>query len=204
MIAVAPELERPRTDAENPADMDLARRVASGDERALEELYERFADPLFAFIYHSLDGNRPDAEEVWQDTLSACIRALPSYRGQSRLLTWVWGVARHKLADRRRGQERRNETLFSLPPDELAELIDAGPLPEQILAQRATCARVAEVLGQLPSEYRMALAIRYADGQSVQTVARVLGKTYKAAESTLSRAREAFRQALGTDAEVQL
>jgi DNA-directed RNA polymerase specialized sigma24 family protein len=49
-------------------DLLLARRAADGDERALCQLYERFTDALFAFIYHHFNALRPDAEEVWQET----------------------------------------------------------------------------------------------------------------------------------------
>jgi DNA-directed RNA polymerase specialized sigma24 family protein len=53
-------------------------------------------------------------------------------------------------------------------------------------------------------DYRTALVARYADGQSVDNVAQLLGKSYKATESVLSRAREAFRLALAGQLEVVL
>ena len=62
-------------------DLTLARQVTDGDERALEAFYPRYADPLFAFIYHHIDESHPDAEDVWQETLLAAINALPAYRG---------------------------------------------------------------------------------------------------------------------------
>jgi RNA polymerase sigma-70 factor (ECF subfamily) len=79
-----------------------------------------------------------------------------------------------------------------------------SPLPEEVLSQKATCLRVVEVLGQLPPDYRAALSARYADGSSVEEVARLLAKSYKATESLLSRARAAFRAALSGQTEIQL
>lgn len=189
-------------DAERAQDLDLARRVAAGDEAALRVLYARHADLLFAFITHRLDGARPDAEEVWQDTLLAAIEKLSTYRGQSRLFTWLCGIARHKIADhiRRRGRER-GETFSALPPDQLARLMDAGPLPEELLLRCDVRVRVIEALAALPEEYRAALVARYADGQSVTEVAQRLGRTYKATESLLSRARGAFRAAFSAASE---
>jgi DNA-directed RNA polymerase specialized sigma24 family protein len=55
---------------------------------------------------------------------------------------------------------------------------------------------VVEALGLLPTDYRMALIARYADERSVDEVARLLGRTYKATESLLSRARAAFQETL--------
>lgn len=202
MSAGIAELELPTMDPQTADDLSLAERVARGDDDALTALYERYADPLFAFVYHALDGARQDAEEIWQDTLSASVRALPAYRGQSRLFSWLCSIARHKLADHFRRRARHQQNLSVLAPEELLNLIDGGPLPDEILNQRATCLGVVEVLGRLPADYRTALVARYADGHSVEEVARLLGKSYKAAESTLSRAKEAFRAAMSHHPEV--
>ena len=178
-------------------DLTLARQVAAGDEQALEAFYARYASPLFAFIHHHLDESRPDAEDVWQDTLLAALRALPAYRGQSRLFTWLCGIARHKIADHFRRQGRAAVEVFSdVPGGDLADLVATTFLPEEVVVRRATRVRVVEALGSLPQDYRAALVARYADERSVAEVARLLGRTYKAAESLLSRARAAFQEAL--------
>ena len=109
---------------------------------------------------------------------------------------WLCAIARHKAADHCRRRGRTAAPLSALPPAELAALVDAGPLPEEVLAQRAVRAQVVAVLGALPAEYRAALVTRYADGHSVDEVARLLGRSYKATESLLARARAAFRAAL--------
>ena len=188
-------------EGETGAELALAERVTNGDETALRTLYDRYADPLFAFVFHSLDGARQEAEEVWQDTLAAAIRTLPAYRGQSRLFTWLCGIARHKLADYHRRQCNRRQHLSLMPPEELARLLDKGPLPDDLVNQRATCLRVVEVLGQLPLDYREVLLARYAEGQTVEEIARTLDRSYKATESLLSRAREAFRAAVAEQME---
>ncbi len=178
-------------------DLTLARSAAAGDETALSALYSRYGEPLFAFIHHRLDEPGPDAKEVWQETWLAALKSLPSYRGRSRFFTWLGGIARHKIADHYRRQARAPVDLFSnISGEHLAGLMDNGPLPEEILEQRAIRARVVDALATLRQEYRTALTARYADDGSVEEVARLLGKSYKAAESLLSRARAAFRAAL--------
>ena len=178
-------------------DLTLARQVTDGDETALEAFYARYADPLFAFIYHHVDESHPDAEDIWQDTLLAAIRALPAYRGRSRLFTWLRGIARHKIADHFRRQGRSVAEVFSdVPQAELATLIASGTLPEEMVARQATRVRVVEALATLRDDYRTALVARYADEHAVGEVARLLGKSYKATESLLSRARVAFQDAL--------
>jgi RNA polymerase sigma-70 factor (ECF subfamily) len=189
------------TDPGSADDLDLASRVAAGDEEALEVLYARYADPLFAFIYHHADLSRADAEDVWQETLVAAIRALPGYRGESRLFTWLCGIARHKLIDHRRRAGRP-----ATPPEgergrSLAQAIDLTPLPDALLEQQAVRVAVVEALAMLPEDYRAALVGRYAEERSVDEVARLLGRSYKATESLLGRARLAFRNAIRGDHE---
>jgi DNA-directed RNA polymerase specialized sigma24 family protein len=65
-----------------------------------------------------------------------------------------------------------------------------------MVVRRATRVRVVQALAFLTDDYRRALIARYADERSVDEVARMLGRTYKAAESLLARARDAFREAL--------
>ena len=185
-------------DADRTEELNLARRVGAGDEAALRVLYARYADLLFAFVCHHLGGSRPDAEEVWQDTWLAALRALPTYRGQSRLFTWLCGIARHKIADHYRRRREPAEPFSALPPEQVAALVDTEPLPEDIVLQRAARTRVVEALAALPEDYRAALVARYADERSVDEVAQRLGRTYKATESLLSRARAAFKAAFLT------
>jgi RNA polymerase sigma-70 factor (ECF subfamily) len=182
-------------DLEPPDELTLARRVAAGDPSAVERFHARYSELLFAFIHHQMGGPRPDVEEVWQDTLLAAVGSLASFRGGSRLFTWLCGIARRKIADRLRRRGDPACVLSQVSAEHLDRMVDAGPLPEEVLARRDTRARVVEALGALPDDYRAALVARYADGQSVDDVARLIGRSYKAAESLLARARTAFREA---------
>ncbi|SPE57245.1 putative RNA polymerase sigma factor NccH [Verrucomicrobia bacterium] len=204
MSVAVEDLEMPSMALEPDDDPALAKRVAAGDQSAVNELYQRHADPLFAFILHSLQGSRPEAEDVWQDTLAAAFRALPSYRGQSRFFSWLCSIARHKIADYYRRRNRTTQPILLIPPEELTQLMDEGPLPDELINQRETCLRVVEALGQMPMDYRQALTARYSDGRSVEEVARLLSKSYKATESLLSRARVALRAALAQQPEMDL
>lgn len=177
-------------------DLGLVQRVASGDEDALESFFKRYADPLFAFIYHHLDESQQDAEELWQVTLSAAIRSLSTYRGQSSLFTWLCCIARHKIADHYRQRKLPLDVFSDVPDVQLRALISSDPLPEEYLLQRATRIQVVKALAALPEKYRSALVARYVEDRSVMEISQMLNKTYKGAESLLSRARSAFRETL--------
>ncbi len=175
-------------------DLDLATHVAQGDTRAFDDFYARYADLVFAFIYHLLDGARMDAEEIWQDTFVVALRALPGYRGRSRLSSWLCSIARHKVADFHRRQGGARGAVLSIAPEQLLDLMDNGPLPDEVLEQRATRARMVEALAGLPVDCRDAMTARYVDGEPVDEIARRLGRSYKATESLLSRGRAMLRE----------
>jgi RNA polymerase sigma-70 factor, ECF subfamily len=177
-------------------DLTLAEHASAGDRAALESLYARYADPLYAFICHHLSGRTADVEDIWQDTLLAAVRSLSKYRGSSRLFTWLCGIARHKIADYLRCLGQSPVVISEVPSQQLAAMIDKGALPEESLMKLDTRVAVVAAMGALPENYRIALVVRYANQGTVADVAQSIGKTYKATESLLCRARVAFRAAL--------
>ena len=175
-------------------DSKIARKIARGDEKALEVFYERHADHLFAFIFHALQGSQKDAEDIWQETLSTALLSMGTYQGKSKLFTWLCAIARHKISDfyRKNGmqQVQLSEELLQRTVLDMQN----EPLPESIIENRLVCSQVAAVMGRLPEKYADVLAWRYYGGRTVQEIASELGLSYKAAESLLSRARRMFQE----------
>lgn len=179
---------------EELSDLDLARGVSNGDEEALKSLYDVYADLLFAYIKHLLsEAPRVAVEDIWQETLLSTIRGMSSFRGDSRLFTWMCGIAKRKVADYRRQRKTSINLNCSTAMNNLGYLIDKDVLPEDYVLQQATRRHVVEVLGSIRPKYQKILIQRYINGSSVEEIAKSIGKSYKATESLLSRARQAFK-----------
>ena len=90
---------------EQDADDALARsalaRIARGDEGALEELHSLYASAVFAFVSARL-GDRGAAEEAAVDVWLGCWRSAAAFRGDSRVLTWLLGIAKRQACMRMR------------------------------------------------------------------------------------------------------
>ena len=120
---------------EQDADDALARsalaRIARGDEGALEELHSLYAPAVFAFVSARL-GDRGAAEEAAVDVWLGCWRSAAAFRGDSRVLTWLLGIAKRQACMRMR-RIRPEE----LPLDEdLTQLADeAGDPSDALIAQ---------------------------------------------------------------------
>jgi RNA polymerase sigma-70 factor (ECF subfamily) len=181
-------------------DVALARRVLAGDEAAFEAFFELYFPRLFRFALPRMGGNEDDAEEIVQRVLIRAIARLATYRGEAALFTWLCAFCRHEIAAfRERAENVREVSLFDDRPEMVAVLEALSTIspedPETALRRRELSSLVQLTLDHLPSRYGDVLEWKYIQGLSVGEIADRLGLGYKAAESLLTRARAAFRDA---------
>ena len=180
-------------------DRQLARQLASGDQRVFHAFFDRYAPLLTAFVLRRSNLDRTSAEDVVQNVLIRALRALPGYRGEASLLTWLCQICHSELADGHRRARRRPATV-SMDSDDTAsaavgQLRANSELDQEREALSGDEAAALRVLERLPERYAYALEWKYGDDMSVEEIARQLGITVTAAQSLLARAREAFREA---------
>jgi RNA polymerase sigma-70 factor (ECF subfamily) len=183
-------------DGDVSEDLRLAQSIARGDTDAFDVFYRRYVDRLYRMIYYQLGAQQADAEDVLQETMVAAVRALPDFRGQSLLFTWLCGIAQHKIADhrRRRGPAGEKVTVPLQDDDPPSSVATEGYV--QNLETRLA---VRQALDTLPSGHRQVLLLKYVQGLSVDEIAVATGRSFKSVESLLSRARESLRLALDND-----
>lgn len=181
------------------SDRALARRILAGDQGAFRRLFDSFFPRLYRFALARLGGDHDAAEEVVQLTFCKAIERLDGYRGEAALYTWFCQVCRNTLVDYCRSRNRESRALVPLDdePGVRAVLESlAGPVMEQpeLMQWRGELARLVQAtVDALPENYGQALEWKYVDGLSVAEIAARLGVGEKAAESLLTRSREAFR-----------
>lgn len=175
-------------------DRTLVKRMLGGDERAFDEFFEAYFSPMYRFALSRLDGNEDAAEEVVQAALSSAVTKLKSWRGEAALMTWLFTFCRHEIsAWWRRAKREPSSVMFAddLPRVEAA-LDSLAMLGSD---SRDTARLVQSILDRLPRHYGDVLEWKYIEALSVNEIAARLGLTMKAAESLLTRARGAFRDA---------
>jgi RNA polymerase sigma-70 factor (ECF subfamily) len=176
------------------ADRFLVARLLRGDEDAFADFFDRNFAPLYRFALPRV-ADEEAAEEVVQTTLCRAVRGLAGYRGEAALLTWLTTICRREIAT-------YFERLQKVPPmlelsDDLPEIRAAlESLGSEPVVQRREVARLVQaVLDRLPGRYGDTLEWKYIDGLTVIEIAERLALAPKAAESLLTRARAAFRDA---------
>lgn len=169
--------ERSPTQAERADYVAYLRRLQIGDNAAWELFVTEWSPYLYNYVRANLRG-ADEVEDVLSDILLGVVEGIRSFDGNAALSTFVYSIAYRKVVD----YWRRTRVTAELPE----ELSTADP---------TRSFEIYEVLAELPEQARHALILRYYVGLSVSEVAVVLGRSYKATESLLSRGRNQFQNA---------
>lgn len=156
---------------------------------SLRPFYEETLPQIYGYFLHRCGGSVPIAEDLAQETFLAAVGELKKGRQIVTPHAWIFGIARHKLIDHYRRQER-GERALSLDPEapEFAE-------EEVAMDDSAGQERAVAALAAVPASQRVALVLCYVDGYSEAEAARFLGKSIEAVESLLARGRRSFKRA---------
>ena len=168
----------------------LIAQVLVKDRKATAEFVSRCTDWVYPFVRYRLSPRAEHVEDLIQDILVAAWQGLANFRAEADLRSWVLGIARHKVEDYYRKRIREMETS----DDESLSEAAVTPLLEERLDAAVERKQVQDVLALLPEAYGLALLWRYRDGKPVREMAELTGKTEKAVERLLARARESFRR----------
>ena len=150
------------------------------EDRVLVDI-DRSLPAVYDYLLHRC-GARALAEDLTSETVLATVDRVHGGYIDSIEIGYLIGIARHKLVDHWRRQEREQRHLkVYLRDEEFADDTVFEP------------GRAAAVLAELNPMQRAALTLRYVDDLPVPEVARVLGRTVHATETLLMRAKRAFR-----------
>ncbi len=172
-------------------DVALVAAVLQRDRKATAEFVDTYADAVYGFICRRLSPRHDLVDDLVQEVFIAAWENLSSFRGTSPLRAWLLGIARHKVEDYYRRLFRSAEPLESA----VAEELPARDLDMEAIADRErTERRARQLLDELPEHYGVALRLRYWEKRSARQMAEAAGRSEKAIERLLARAREQFRR----------
>lgn len=191
-----PEPDRPEVSAV-PVDATSDEQLLVGailrrDRKAMAEFVSNYADAVYAYVGHRLAPRIERVDDLVHDVFLAALANLEGFRGVASLRAWLLGIARHKVEDYYRRQLREPEPLPE--SGDAFEPSDSAPLIDERIDRARAAARAQQVLQRMPETYSAALLWRYWENRSVREIAEATGKTEKAIERLLARARARFRE----------
>lgn len=176
--------------------LDEAELIAAcirGDRDAERALFRREYSRVNATVYRILGSTR-ETDDLVQETFIAVFRALPRFRGESKLSTWIDRIAVrvvfHHIAARKR---------IPIPLELLPEVDDDHGAVEDRAQAREGLRRLYATLARLKPEARTAFALYAIDGRSIAEVAALTGTTQITAKVRIWRARRELERRAATD-----
>ncbi len=167
------------------SDAVIARRAASGNQRAFAAIFERYHQDLYRYCAAIL-GNAEDAQDAVQNTMLKVLRALPGDGRELQLKPWLYRIAHNEAIDlirARRGAE---------PIDAEAATGVAGPAEEA--EARGRLQQLISDIAELPDRQRGALVMREMGGLGYEQIGEALQTSPAVARQTLYEARLSLRQ----------
>ena len=177
---------------------DLIARARRGDGEAFRLIFERWARPVAGFILCMVN-RRDAADELAQETFLRAYRNLGSLRDDSKLPTWLFGIARRVALEHLR--ERRREA----PPAEAGRgdalgharaAADEADSPAALLLDKELGHMVGRALAALDEDKRTVFALKVYQHRSYEEIAEITGFTPAKVRNDLHRARAEMRRRL--------
>ncbi len=171
-------------------DEDLMRAAGKGDAAAFGEIVSRHQAWAWRVAWR-FTGDAAEAEDLVQDAFLKVFEAAPRYRAIASFRTYLHRVVTRRCLD----WHRKKRPLLS---DRIPEPTDPAPQPDAAAQLRDRERRIRSALDELPADQRLAVVLRYYEGLDASTMATAMGRTPKAVERLLARARKALRPRLQT------
>jgi RNA polymerase sigma-70 factor (ECF subfamily) len=180
--------------------------LKAGSEDAYAWLIGEFQQPVYGLVYRIVN-DPADAADTTQEVFLKVFRGMKHFHGGSTLKTWIYRIALHEAANRRRWWFRHKAQETSIEPVESdgaggregamqVALTDHADSPFDTVAHREVQHRVDDALRKVPEPYRTTLVLRDLEEMSYEQIAEVLEISLGTVKSRLTRGREALKQRL--------
>jgi len=177
--------------------MEVVARAQSGDSAAFGELYDRYVDVVYRYIYYRVSSPTL-AEDLTSETFLRALRRISSYTWQGRDFgAWLVTIARNLIADHFKSGRYRMEVATSDLVEAGADRGEAGP-EDEVLAG-ITNAALLEAVKRLNPEQQECVSLRFLQGMSVAETAAIMGKNEGAIKALQYRAVKSLSRLLPED-----
>jgi RNA polymerase sigma factor (sigma-70 family) len=173
------------------ANREIMRRIAERDAEAAAALFDRYAAEIGRYL--GKNAPRSEREDLLQEIFARAFRGASTYRGQSSVRSWLYGIARICLQERYRRSLQSAEGVMSALA--IGRARPAGP--ESLLIGAEERHRLLAALERLPDSHALVLELHRVDGLSHEEIGKLLGIEPSASRKRLQRALAALKADLG-------
>ena len=178
-------------------DSDVVAAFLGGEERAFQELVQRYQTRLLNFIYRTI-GDRERAEDLVQEVYIRVYRHLHRFDRSKKFSTWIYTIASNLAKNELRNRSRNPLVLFQTikknwqDEDRPLQFEDATSRPDDLYRKRHLRALVEDTVAKLPEHHREVFVLRELEGKSYEEIAEITDCNLGTVKSRLNRARNSF------------
>ncbi len=172
---------------------EVLMRAAQGDKDAFGELYQRYIDRIFNYVYYRT-GNVHDAEDLTARVFQRAMNHIHSYNDRGiPLSAWLYRIAHNLVANWHRDRSRKQE----IPLEDLPVLPARGDHPETSLVRTEEQEALLRLIRKLPSERQHLLILKFVENLSNAEIGQIMGRSEGAVKSLYHRTLLTLRDQIG-------
>ena len=161
-------------------------------ERLFNEIVKDYSERVYWHVRRFVNSHE-DADDLVQDIFLKIWTALPSFRGEAQLFTWVYRIATNETLNWLRREKVRAALRFASIDSEMERRIDEDPFFDGDAAERA----LSKAVARLPEKQRQVFILRYYDEMPYEQMSEVLDTSVGALKASYHIAQEKVRESLG-------
>ncbi|SHN81773.1 RNA polymerase sigma-70 factor, ECF subfamily [Desulfitobacterium chlororespirans DSM 11544] len=156
-------------------------------------MYIELREPIFGYLLR-LSGEYDLAEELTQETFLRALQALPKFRNESSLKTWLYAIARNTYLSKM-SKERPKGIVLTSFAEVFMESGESHMDPAEQLLRKEQSLSIKRTIYNLPETYRTVIILREFEELSYGEIAKILGKTENWVRVTFYRAKQKLKEA---------
>jgi RNA polymerase sigma-70 factor (ECF subfamily) len=183
-------------------ELELIQELRKGNEQAFKTLVETYQDMVFNTAIGIVQ-NAQDAEDVAQEVFIRIFRSIHSFKGESKLSTWIYRITTSCALDLIRSRKSKKrfaflQRLFGENNEPIYEVADFYH-PGVALDQKENAAKLFKAIDQLPENQKVAFTLHKVEDLSYQEISDVMRTSVSAVESLMHRAKQNLKKILEKD-----
>jgi RNA polymerase sigma-70 factor (ECF subfamily) len=171
---------------------DQVTRVCQGDSEAFRLIFDRYSRPVISFIFDMVN-DRALAEELTQETFVRAYRSMGNMRAETKLSTWLFGIARNVARESLRSR-KRSLSQVDLTDKSVMDLSDTKPVPVEGVLSKELNQLIRRSLAALDEDKRLVFTLKVLHQCSYEEIAEITGFSLAKLKTDLHRARAEMRK----------
>jgi RNA polymerase sigma-70 factor, ECF subfamily len=174
------------------------KRKDASDNKGLnfDSILSEYKDRVFALCFRML-GDYDDADDCAQEVFVKMYRSLDTFRGESKLSTWIYRVAYNTALDAARSRKRKRNVQHHISSGESGfDIPDERENPESKTLVREQESMIQTALLKVPADQRSVVVLCDIEGRSYEEIALIAGISTGTVKSRIARGREKLREIL--------